>query len=176
MKLRTKFAVGAGSALLVVSLVGLSSPVWMPLLPQQWQQTLGGQIQTRQGTVDELFRLTDTGPYRIPSADEPTHAEVDEEYRLAAAVWPWDLPPHWSFPNNRGVPDVPGHHWTGMGVKAAFALWAQRSLDAVRAGALEDADADHLLDEVEDAYRTLFAEGLLTDRRFVEASIDPLRR
>ena len=63
-----------------------------------------------------------------------------------------------------------------MGVRAAFSLWAQASLEAVKAGVLGPDAADHLLDEVEDATQTLLDARVLSDRRFIEESITPLRQ
>ena len=62
-----------------------------------------------------------------------------------------------------------------MGVRAAFSLWAETSLESVKAGRLEPDAADHLLDEVEDATQTLLDARVLSDRRFIEDSIAPLR-
>ena len=63
-----------------------------------------------------------------------------------------------------------------MGVRAAFSLWAQASLEAVKAGGVDPDAADHLLDEVEDATQTLLDARVLSDRRFIEDSITPLRQ
>jgi len=62
-----------------------------------------------------------------------------------------------------------------MGVKAAFSTWATASLESVEAGDLAPDAANGLLDEVEDATRTLLAAGLLSDRGFIEESVTPLR-
>ena len=59
---------------------------------------------------------------------------------------------------------------------AAFSLWAQATLEAVKAGGVDPDAADHLLDEVEDATQTLLDARVLSDRRFIEDSITPLRQ
>ena len=168
MNLSAKITIGF-SALAVVGLVALTAPAIAPLLPQQVQVALGGTIDTVPGTVDELFAKTESGDARV------THADVDDEYVTAASIWPWSLPPGWGFPRNRGVADTPGSHFDGMGVKAAFSLWATASLEAVRADDLDPAAANLLLDEVEDAYETLRDARLLSDRGFIAASVTPLR-
>ena len=63
-----------------------------------------------------------------------------------------------------------------MGVRVAFSLWAQASLEALKAGGVDPDAADHLLDEVEDATQTLLDARVLSDRRFIEESITPLRQ
>lgn len=62
-------------------------------------------------------------------------ARPDAEYVLAATVWPWELPPGFAFPKNRGIPDTPGH-WNGMCVRDAFSMWKTAILDAVKDGDL----------------------------------------
>jgi hypothetical protein len=157
------------SVLAVVGLVALTAPALGPLLPQQVQVALGGTIDTVPGTVDELFAKTESGEGRV------THADVDEEYVIAASIWPWSLPPVWGFPRNRGVADTPGSHFDGMGVKAAFSIWATASLEAVKSGDLAPDAANHLLDEVDAAYQTLRDARLLSDRGFIDESVTPLR-
>ena len=169
-KITTGVAVAA-----VVGLLAVAAPAIVPVLPQQVQVALGGTIETVPGTKEELFERTGVGESGGFGESRVTHAQVDEEYVTAASIWPWSLPPGWGFPRNRGVPDTPGHHWNGMGVKAAFSTWATASLDAVKAGGLAPDAANDLLDEVEDATRTLLAAGLLTDRGFIEESVTPLR-
>lgn len=154
---------------LVAGTVALVGPSVVPFLPRQAQVALGGSIDTVPSDAAELLQATDSGDAKV------THAHVDEEYVLAASMWPWSLPPGWSFPRNRGVADIPGHHYDGMGVRAAFSLWASASLDAVKAGDLPSADANLLLDEVEEATQILLDAGLLSDRRFIERSVTPLR-
>jgi len=162
-------------ALVVVGLGALAVPAIVPLVPQKVQMALGGTIDTVPGTPDELFAQTGVGEYRDDGDSRASHAEVDEEYVVAASIWPWSLPPGWGFPKNRGVADTPGHHWNGMGLKAAFSIWVTASLDAVKAGDLGATDANAQLDEVEAAYQTLFDAGLLSDRRFIAKSVTPLR-
>ena len=49
-------------------------------------------------------------------------------------------------------------------------------LEAVKAGGVDPDAADHLLDEVEDATQTLLDARVLSDRRFIADSVDPLRQ
>ncbi|WP_314506057.1 hypothetical protein [uncultured Microbacterium sp.] len=172
----TVAVIWAVSALTVVGLLALAAWAVVPFLPQQAQAALAGTIDTVPGTVDDLFAETGIGHYAPAGRQDVTHAEVDEEYVAAATIWPWTLPPDWGFPRSRGVRDTPGHHYNGMGVRAAFALWAQTSLEAVKSGAVAGATADHLLDEVEEATRTLLEARVLSDARFIERSITPLRQ
>lgn len=170
-----KFAVAAASVAAIAGLVALAVPTVVPLLPRQAQVAIGGSVETAPGTVDMLLktgRLHEDGRY---GASRVTHADVDSEYIAAASVWPWILPPGWSFPKTRGIPDTPGTHWNGMGVRAAFSAWASATLDVVKGGELSPDAAGALLDQVEDAYRVLRAKGVLSDARFVEDEIAPLR-
>lgn len=176
MKLNTKLAIGAATAVVIAGLVALLLPVLVPFLPSQAQVALGGTIETVPGTVDELLEgagLGDGGGY---GTTRYTHEQVDEEYVFAASIWPWALPPGWGFPKNRGVADVPGAHWNGMGVQAAFSKWAATALDVVEAGDLEPAEANALLDELEAATRILLEKGVLSDRAFIARDIEPLRQ
>jgi hypothetical protein len=174
MNRTAKISIGVAAAA-IVGLLAIAAPAIVPVLPQQLQVGLGGTIDTVPGTVDELFRETGVGGSGQYGDSPVTHAEVDEEYVIAASIWPWSLPPGWAFPKNRGVPDTPGHHWNGMGVKAAFSTWATASLEAVKAGELTPDAANDLLDEVEDATQTLLDAGLLSDRGFIARSVTPLR-
>ena len=174
MKRTAKITIAA-SVIAVGGILALAAPAMGPFLPQQVQVALGGTIHTVPGTVDELFAQTRLGEYRRDGDSKATHAEVDEEYVIAASIWPWSFPPGFGFPKNRGVADTPGHHWNGMGLKAAFSIWATASLEAVKAGDLPPDAANDLLDEVEAAYQTLFDEGLLSNRRFIAESVTPLR-
>jgi hypothetical protein len=169
-------AVISVSAVTIAGLVGLAAWTIVPMLPQQAQAALVGTIDTIPGTVEELFARTGLGEFAEGGRSRVSHADVDEEYVIAATIWPWTLPPDWGFPKSRGVGDTPGHHYNGMGVRAAFSLWAKASLDAVKAGALDPGAAQHLLDEVEDATRTLLDARVLSDARFVENSVTPLRQ
>lgn len=167
-------AVWVGSVLAAVALVALAAWTIIPMLPERAQTALIGALDTTPGTVDELFAATGIAG----AADGNTrvsHADVDREYVLAAEIWPWTLPPDWGFPRTRGVGDTPGHHYNGMGVRAAFALWAKATLDAVEAGRLDPDAATHLLDEVEAATRTLLEVRVLTDKGFIAESVTPLR-
>ena len=172
MKLAAKITTAASVAV-IVGLIAIAAPAIVPLLPRQVQVAVGGTIHTVPGTVDELSSETlgdgQAGDARV------THAAVDEEYVKAASIWPWSLPASWGFPRNRGVADTPGHHWNGMGLKAAFSMWATASLEAVRAGDLSTDAANDLLDEVEDATQTLLDAGVLTDSGFIEDAVTPLR-
>lgn len=170
-----KLAIWIGAAVVTASLFALAAPIIIPLLPQQAQTTMFGTIDTERGTVDQLLDATGLAGSGQYGDDKVTHAAVDEEYMTAASIWPWDLPAGWGFPRNRGVPDTPGRHWNGMGVKAAFSTWATASLEAVRAGDLSAAEQDALLDEIERAYDILRAEGVLSDARFIEQAVEPLR-
>ena len=165
--------------LVVLGLVALITPLVMPLvvpvLPHSVQDALGGTIDTVPGTVDELFAKTGLGEDGQYGDSKVTHAEVDEEYVVAATIWPWSLPPGWKFPKSRGAADTPGYHWNGMGVKAAFSIWAAASLEAAKAGELSTTDVNELLDSVEAAYEALLDEGVLTDRGFIAESVTPLR-
>jgi hypothetical protein len=174
MKLAAKITTGV-SVLVVVGLVALVTPVIVAVLPHSVQVALGGTIDTVPGTVDELFARTGLGEDGQYGDAKVTHAEVDEEYVLAATIWPWSLPPDWKFPKSRGAGDTPGYHWNGMGVKAAFSIWASASLEAVKAGDLSPDAANDLLDEVQAAYQTLLDEGVLSDRGFIAESVTPLR-
>ena len=176
MHLRTKLVAGATSVAVFAGLVALAAPAVVPLLPSQVQVVLGGTIKTVPGTAEELFERTGLGESGEYGSSRVTHADVNDEYVIAASIWPWTLPPGWGFPKNRGVADTPGQHWNGMGVHAAFSLWAKTSLEAVEAGDLAPDAANDLLDEVEDATRTLLEEGVISDRRFIEDSVTPLRR
>ena len=169
-------AVISVSALTIAGLIALAAWTIVPMLPQQAQAALVGTIDTVPGTVEELFAKTGLGAFGDGGASRVSHADVDEEYVIAATIWPWALPPDWGFPKSRGVGDTPGHHYNGMGVRAAFSLWAKASLDAVKAGDLDPGAAEHLLDEVEDATRTLLEVRVLSDARFVENSVTPLRQ
>ena len=131
MKLASKITIGV-SALVVVGLLALVTPLVVPVLPHSVQVALGGTIDTVPGTVDELFAQTGLGEDGQYGDSKVTHAEVDEEYVLAATIWPWSLPPDWKFPKSRGAGDTPGYHWNGMGVKAAFSIWASAALEAGR--------------------------------------------
>ena len=164
--------VSAVTVLVLAGLVALLLPVVIPSLPSRAQVVLGGTIDTVPGTVEELIEATGIdGAGRTTS----THAEADEEYTLAAGIWPWELPPGWKFPQNRGVPDTPGRHWNGMGVAGAFSTWATETLEAVQSGGLSPDAVNALLDEVEDATRTLLDAGVLSDQRFIATSVTPLR-
>lgn len=174
MKVAAKITIGV-CALVVVGLVALITPIVIAVLPHSVQVSLGGTIDTVPGTVEELFARTGLGEDGQYGDSKVTHAEVDEEYVLAATIWPWRLPPGWKFPQSRGAADTPGHHWNGMGVKAAFSIWAAASLDAVKAGDLTPDAANDLLDEVQAAYQTLLEEGVLSDRGFIADSVTPLR-
>jgi len=166
---RSTLVIAITSAVVVVSLVAIAAPVFVPFLPRQVQVAVGGTIQTVPGTAEELFARTESGDAKV------THADVDEEYVIAASIWPWRLPPGWAFPRSRGIADTPGRHSDGMGVKAAFSVWAAATLDAVKSGDLDPDTADALLDAVESAYQTLFDAGKLTDRGFIRDSVTPLR-
>ena len=174
MKVAAKITIGV-CALVVVGLVALITPIVIAVLPHSVQVSLGGTIDTVPGTVDELFAQTGLGEDGQYGDSKVTHAEVDEEYVVAATIWPWSLPPGWKFPKSRGAADTPGYHWNGMGVKAAFSIWAAASLEAVKAGELSTTDANQLLDSVEAAYDALLDEGVLTDRGFIAESVTPLR-
>lgn len=176
MKLASKLTTGAAVSVVILGLGALALPAILPFLPSRAQVALGGTIDTVPGTVNDLYARTGTADHAT-KADEVgiTHAAVDEEYVIAASIWPWDLPADWRFPRSRGVADTPGHHWNGMGVKAAFSIWATATLDEARSGDLTEAEANRLLDEVTDATDTLIAAGLLTDSHFVARSVDPLR-
>lgn len=167
-------AVWVASALAAIGLVALAAWTIIPMLPQQAQTALIGTLTTTPGTVDELFTATGIGGYS-DGQERVSHADVDREYVIAAEIWPWTLPPDWGFPRTRGVGDTPGHHYNGMGVRAAFALWAKASLDAVEAGRLDPDAATHLLDEVEAATLTLLDVRVLTDKGFIAESVTPLR-
>ncbi len=176
MKLHTKLGIAAVTVVVIAGLVALLLPVLLPFLPSKAQAVLGGTITTVPGTVDELLEvaaLDDEGGY---GDIRYTHEQVDEEYVAAASIWPWRLPPGWGFPKNRGVADVPGAHWNGMGVQAAFSKWAATALDVVEAGDLEPDEANALLDELESATRILLDEGVLSDRAFIARDIEPLRQ
>lgn len=160
------------AALAALGLVTLAAWTIIPMLPHQAQTALIGTLTTTPGTVDELFAATEIG---ADGQERVSHADVDEEYVIAAQIWPWTLPPDWGFPRTRGVGDTPGHHYNGMGVRAAFALWAKASLDAVKDGDLDPDAATHLLDEVEDATRTLLEVRVLSDKGFIANSVTPLR-
>ncbi len=172
----TVVAIWTVSALTIVGLIALAASSIVPFLPQQAQAALAGTIDTEPGTVEELFAETGMGAFAQDGPQRVSHADVDEEYVTAATIWPWTLPPDWGFPQSRGVRDTPGHHYNGMGVRAAFSLWATASLEAVKAGGLGPDAAEHLLDEVEDATRKLLDARVLSDRRFIEDSITPLRQ
>lgn len=161
--------------LVVIGLLVSGVYIVAPLLPQQAQSVLIGTIDTVPGSVDDLFRETGTGPYALGSPKPVSHDDVDAQYVTAASIWPWTLPPDWGFPKGRGVADTPGGHWNGMGIKAAFSLWASASLGAVKSGALTGSAAEHMLDQVEAATERLLAERLLTDRGFIANSVTPLR-
>jgi hypothetical protein len=165
-----KIAIVAASFLVVVGLVVLTLPLFLPYLPSQAQVVLGRTIDTVPGTVDELFTETLGDP-----DEDVTHEDADDEYVDAASIWPWALPPGWGFPEHRGIPDVGHRHWDGMGVQGAFSLWAKASLEAVESGNLTDEEAIALLDEVEDATETLLEADILSDVRFIEQSVTPLR-
>lgn len=169
-------AVISVSAVTIAGLIALAAWTIVPMLPQQAQAALVGTIDTVPGTVEELFAQTGLGAYAEGGPSRVSHADVDDEYVIAATIWPWTLPPDWGFPKSRGVGDTPGHHYNGMGVRASFSLWAKASLDAVKAGGLAPGAAEHLLDEVEDATRTLLDARVLSDARFVENSVTPLRQ
>lgn len=169
-------AIWVVSVLTVVGLMAIAASIFVPLLPQQAQRALIGTIDTVPGTVEELFVQTGLGEFGTAGPSRVSHADVDDEYVIAATIWPWTLPPDWGFPKSRGVGDTPGHHYNGMGVRAAFSLWAKASLDAVEAGALTPDAAEHLLDEVEGATQTLLNARVLSDARFVADSITPLRQ
>ena len=176
MNKRTVALVWIASVLTIVGLVALAGWTVVPLLPERAQAALAGTIDTVPGTVEELFSQTGLGQFAESEPSRVSHADVDEEYVISATIWPWTLPPGWGFPKSRGVGDTPGHHYNGMGVRAAFSLWAQASLEAVKAGGVDPDAADHLLDEVEDATQTLLDARVLSDRRFIEDSITPLRQ
>ena len=166
----------AGSAIVIAGLVALAAPPIIAVLPEPVQVVFEGTIDTAPGTVDELFLATGLeGPGRYGDA-KVTHAGVDHEYEIAASIWPWDLPPGFGFPKHRGAADTPGTHWNGMGVKAAFSKWATAALEAAKSDHLAPPLANNLLDEVEDAYRALRDEGVLSDRDFIAESVTPLRR
>ena len=172
----TPTELGAGLVAVVAGLVALAAPVIVPFLPSQVQVVLGGTIDTVPGSVEELFERTGLGDDGEYGDARVTHADVNDEYVIAASIWPWNLPPGWGFPKNRGVADTPGQHWNGMGVHAAYSLWAKTSLQAVRSGDLSADAANALLDEVENATQTLLDEGVLSDRGFIAESVTPLRR
>ncbi|MEJ1155541.1 hypothetical protein [Microbacterium marmarense] len=156
----------------VFGLLVLAAPAFMHLLPQRVQIALGGTIDTNPGTPAELLAqtgLNNTGSVKV------THEDVDAEYVTAATIWPWALPPEWGFPESRGVADTPGQHYLGMGVRAAFSLWAVASLEAVETGNLSDEEVNTLLDEVQDAAQTLLDAEVLSDGSFIAESITPLR-
>lgn len=157
-------------ALIVIGLVALTLPVIGPRLPVV--QGLGiGTMDTVPVSVDEFLARTDSDRYGV----RVEHEDVEEGYVLAASIWPWQLPPGWRFPAERGIADTPGAHWAGMGVRSAFSKWAEASLQTVQNGDLTPAAADDLLDDVEDATRTLLEVRVLSDEAFVRTSIDPLR-
>ena len=174
MNRTAKITTAATAAVVIVGLLALTAPVVVPFLPQRVQVALAGTIHTIPGTVDDLYRQTHLGDYGDVGATT-THAGVDDEYVIAATVWPWTLPTGWAFPAQRGVPDTPGAHSTGMGVKAAFSAWATASLDTVKSGDLTPAAADAVLDEVASAYRTLISDDILADHLFIEHAVTPLR-
>lgn len=175
MRLRTTLAVSAASLVVVGGLVALIVPVILPVLPTQAQVMLGGTLETNPGTLDELFRGAGLGEHGDYGDTTVSHADVDAEYEHAASVWPWALPPDWGFAKHRGVADTPGRHVNGMGVQAAFSMWATASLDAVKSGRLEPEAASALLDELEAATRILLDERVLSDAGFIEDAITPLR-
>ncbi|QKJ20249.1 hypothetical protein [Microbacterium hominis] len=175
MKTSHKVALVAVPTLVVATLVALTLPLFMPLLPAQIQVIAGGTIRTVPGTVEDLFERTGTDGFGMQNPTPVSHDEVDGEYVMAASIWPWMLPPGWGFPRERGVADTPGHHWNGMGVKAAFAVWAKTALDTVARDDVPPALAEKLLSDVEYAYHVLFDAGLLSDRTFIEKSVEPLK-
>lgn len=156
----------------VFGLLVLAAPAFVHLLPQRAQIALGGTIDTTPGTPAEL--LAQTGLNNAGSV-KVTHDDVDEEYVTAATIWPWALPPEWGFPKSRGVADTPGQHYLGMGVRAAFSLWAVAALEAVETGNLSDEEINALLDEVQDATQTLLDAEVLSDRSFIAEAVTPLR-
>ncbi len=174
MQTRVKIAIAGVVALVLAGLLALAAPVILPFLPERVQAAVGGTIETVPGTVEELFAATGLGEHEARGR-VVSHAEVDDEYVIAAKIWPWELPEGWGFPKNRGVQDAPGAHWNGMGVAGAFSKWARASLGAVKDGRLAPDAANRLLDEVEDATLTLLDAGVLSDRRFVSQSVTPLR-
>ena len=62
-----------------------------------------------------------------------------------------------------------------MGIRAAYSMWATATLRTVESGVLEPAEADALLDELEEATLTLLDLAILTDHRFIDRRVTPLR-
>ena len=88
MNLAAKIATGASAAVVFVGLPALTAPAIVPFLPHQAQTALAGTIHTTPGTVDDLFRRTRLGDQRDAADTHITHAQVDEEYRIAATPAP----------------------------------------------------------------------------------------
>jgi len=176
MNLAAKIATGASAAVVAVGLVALTAPAVVPFLPHGVQVALAGPVEpidTVPGTVDDLFRSNGLAEHNVRDS-HVSHADVEALYVASAKVWPWDLPAGFQFPSKRGVADTPGPHHRSMGLQAAFSKYAVAVLAAVEAGDYAP-DPSRPLDELQDAYQTLFDAGVLGDRRFVEDSIDPLR-
>ena len=175
--LAVKIALIGGSALTLVGLAALAAPAYIPFLPHRVQEALAGPagaIDTTPGTVEELFLANEIGPRKALDM-HVSHADVEGFYVASAKIWPWTLPPDFKFPGRRGIADTPGPHFRSMGLSSAFSKWATASLDAVKSGDLTAAEANELLDDVEDAYRTLFDAEVLSDHGFIERAVDPLR-
>lgn len=164
---RLKLAVTAASVVTIGGLVAIAAPAIAPWIPVSVHQALGGPVTTTPGTVDDLFQLTGTGEYAVHTGFPVSHDDVDAEHQIAAGVWPWALPEGWDFPRNRGIPDTPRHHERGMGVRAAFSMYASEILERVKYRGTTGAEKQHLLDALQSAYTHLYDAGLLRDSRFV---------
>lgn len=151
--------IGSAAAVVIALLLGA---LW-PFLPHP--------LRTDQGSVQELYEAANLAHVGADS----THVDVNAEYELAASIWPWDLPPGFVFSAERGAPDTPGHHWVGMGVRAAFQRWASATLSTVQSEKLPDGDKTRLLDQVAAATDYLLDLRILSDVNFVANSVDPLR-
>lgn len=161
------------SAVVVVGLVALVVVTIGPAVDFEPRPTLTRvDLDDFPEDVQALVTATGLDDFRIAST---SHAGVDAEYATAVKNWPWELPDGIVMPAARNVPDTPGAHWDGMGVKAAFQKYSTYVTDAVKSGALPTAQEDHLLDELEDSARTLLAIGLLTDHGYIDRTIAPLR-
>ncbi|RWZ49534.1 hypothetical protein ELQ90_12240 [Labedella phragmitis] len=130
--------------------------------------TLPVRVETGPGDVDAYLS-------EMPSKGLTDLAGIHAEYREAAAAFPYEMPPGWSFPSESGLRDIPttasegsetSALWErGSGTAEAYLYWQTAVSQAAYEAHLDgdQAGVASLLDTLEAGYRSDVRRTVLED-------------
>jgi hypothetical protein len=94
-------------------------------------------------------------------------ASINEEYQAATVTFPFELPPHWSFPHESGLLEIaPETLWeVGTGRSQAYMMWQAAIVDAAESASAngDNDEAERLLHLLENAYDSATRQDAIED-------------